>query len=312
MHNFPSKSTTSFKMFSAMQTNSSQINSSLSLYIPHVFPNFTTEYIADVFDTLGLGRVDHIDLVAKQDKNGKNYNAAYVHFAEWFKGPATEHFQERVINPDKEARIIHDEPWYWIVLENKTKKYEPGARKLTLDLEEPIKIAQGLSEFETTPEYDDEIDALISELNDPIDASCEFDKYVDEQLIKMQEENKLLKEINQILDESLKREREYCNSYRNFVSQLEQKVLDLNAEKNALCIEVNHLHQGLYIKSKELEDAELDHEYTRQELLTTEMLVEQLDSNEPDGYELCCHCNTWFKDGLDMCECGKCDTSYDY
>jgi len=163
-----------------MSSANQSTNQLLSLYIPHVFPNFTTEYITGVFQTLDLGRVDHVDLVSKIDKNGKYYNAAYVHFAEWFDGPAAQNFQERVTNPNKEARIIHDEPWYWIVLENKTKKFEPGARKQTLDLsEEPkvtfVEIAPGLSKVVLSPQMSDEIDALIDEYyNLPIDAGCEF------------------------------------------------------------------------------------------------------------------------------------------
>ena len=52
----------------------------MSVYIPHVFPNFTKEYIASIFEDFGIGVVDHVDLVAKMDKHGKHYNAAYIHF----------------------------------------------------------------------------------------------------------------------------------------------------------------------------------------------------------------------------------------
>jgi hypothetical protein len=39
------------------------------------------------------------------------------------------HFQERVTNPDKEARIVYDEPWFWIVLENTAVK-TPKAQEM--------------------------------------------------------------------------------------------------------------------------------------------------------------------------------------
>ena len=100
-------------------------NANISVFIPHVFKNFTGEYIAEVFDKLKIGMVDHVDFVSKVDRYGRPYNAAYVHFKHWFDGAIAANFQERVLNPNKEARIVHDDPWYWIVLENTGKKQAP-------------------------------------------------------------------------------------------------------------------------------------------------------------------------------------------
>jgi len=96
----------------------SSINQNLSLFIPHMFPNITEDRIASIFNTYSIGFVSRVDFVGKTDKNGKFYNAAYVHFDAWFNNSAVENFQERVLNPNKEARIVYDDPWYWIVLEN--------------------------------------------------------------------------------------------------------------------------------------------------------------------------------------------------
>jgi hypothetical protein len=96
----------------------SSINQNLSLFIPHMFPNITEDRIASIFNTYSIGIVSRVDFVGKTDKNGKLYNAAYIHFDAWFNNSAVANFQERVLNPDKEARIVYDDPWYWIVLEN--------------------------------------------------------------------------------------------------------------------------------------------------------------------------------------------------
>jgi hypothetical protein len=96
----------------------SSINQQLSLFVPYVFANITQERIARVFENNHLGIVDHVDFVRKTDKNGKPYNAVYVHFSNWFNTSTVENFQERVMNPDKEARVVYDDPWYWIVLQN--------------------------------------------------------------------------------------------------------------------------------------------------------------------------------------------------
>jgi hypothetical protein len=103
---------------------SSSINNQMSLYIPHVFSNVTNERIAHVFESLYFGRVSHIDVVKKTNKNGENYNSVYIHFSKWFNNTTTCAFQERVLDPNREARVVYDEPWYWIVLENKGKKHK--------------------------------------------------------------------------------------------------------------------------------------------------------------------------------------------
>jgi len=96
----------------------SSIMQNLSLFIPYVFANITQERIARVFENNHLGVVDHVDFIPKTDKNGKAYHAVYVHFSHWFNNSVAENFQERVTNPDKEARVVYDDPWYWIVLQN--------------------------------------------------------------------------------------------------------------------------------------------------------------------------------------------------
>lgn len=117
----------------------SSVNQSLSLFIPRVFANITQERIADIFHILGLGSVKRVDRVLKQDAQGAEYYSVYLHFEEWYESATVANFQERVTNPEKEARIVYDDPWWWIVLENKGQKRVPGERKPTLVLDEPKK-----------------------------------------------------------------------------------------------------------------------------------------------------------------------------
>lgn len=228
--------------------NSYEVRQGLSLYIPHVFPNFTKEYIAKVFDDLVIGYVDHVDLVPKQDRFGKNYNAAYVHFAEWYERPATEHFQERVLNPNKEARIIHDDPWFWIVLENKSKKFEPGARKPIINLEQStpdvsmIEISPGVSEIVLSPQMQDEIDALIAEhFNEPIDASCEF----------LEDE---LRSENEKLRATISKNMLHANDCHTKIAELtlknnelHNKIADLTLALQAMNLELDEARQEIFL-----------------------------------------------------------------
>ena len=109
----------------------------ISIYIPHVFNNIDNDRISDTFESQGIGKVKNVDFVGKLGKDGHSFNAVYVHFEFWYDNSVARNFQERVINPNKEARIVYEDPWYWIVLENKAKKYASGSRKVRLVLDIP-------------------------------------------------------------------------------------------------------------------------------------------------------------------------------
>ena len=78
-----------------------------------------------------------VDFVSKKSHDGRPYNAAYIHFHAWHNNHATVNLQARVLDPAQEARIVYDDPWYWIVLENKAKKHTSGSRKVRLVLDIP-------------------------------------------------------------------------------------------------------------------------------------------------------------------------------
>ena len=116
------------------------VDQSLSLFIPRVFPNITQERIAEIFHRLGLGDVQRVDRISKSDPNGNEYYSVYIHFNHWHETLAVANFQERVLNPDKEARIVYGDPWYWIVLENTgQKRAQNPAKNPTIVIDEPVK-----------------------------------------------------------------------------------------------------------------------------------------------------------------------------
>jgi len=121
-------------MSQAINQSINQSITNMSLFIPHVFSNISAERITAAFQDNDIGQVSHIDLVSKMDKNGQVYNSAYVHFAFWYENSTAVNFQERVTNPNQQAKLVYDDPWFWIVLKNSTEKHESGARKTRLDL----------------------------------------------------------------------------------------------------------------------------------------------------------------------------------
>jgi hypothetical protein len=108
--------------------------SNVSLYIPHAFANISKKMISDTFENLKIGAVKRVDFVHKMNADGE-YNAVYIHFNYWYDNIAARNFQERVLDVNREARIVYDEPWYWIVLENKAQKTVSNKRKPRIDIE---------------------------------------------------------------------------------------------------------------------------------------------------------------------------------
>ena len=105
----------------------------ISLFIPHVFSNIGQNTMAEVFEET-IGKVNHIDFVAKQGKDGNHFNVAYINFDFWYDTIVTRNLQERILNDAQVARVVYDDPWYWVVLENKSKKFTTGERKVCLDI----------------------------------------------------------------------------------------------------------------------------------------------------------------------------------
>jgi hypothetical protein len=106
----------------------------MSLYIPHVFGNITKDIMIKTIEFQDLGKVKNIDFVEKMGKNGKTHNSAFVHFEYWNDNISAIHFQERVKDVNKEARIVYNDPWFWVCFENTGKKQVPGERKERINL----------------------------------------------------------------------------------------------------------------------------------------------------------------------------------
>jgi hypothetical protein len=106
----------------------------ISLYIPHIFANYSKDDVAQIFEDQNIGKIKNIDFISKFGQDGKPFSAAYIHFDHWFNNTAAANFQERVLNPEKEAHLMYEDPWYWIVLENKARKVVSGDRKPRIDL----------------------------------------------------------------------------------------------------------------------------------------------------------------------------------
>ena len=118
-------------MFSKINNTSASIEIE-SLYIAHVFPNIHKKKIAQLFEKLFLAKIKGVDFVTKIGRDGKAYNSAYIHIESWIDTSAAKHFQEK-IRTDLEALLVYDEPWYWIVNENKSTEKSNFIQKAEKD-----------------------------------------------------------------------------------------------------------------------------------------------------------------------------------
>jgi len=104
----------------------------MSIFIPRVFKNITKERITHVVETaFPLGNVERIDIVEIDDKT----NRVWIHFYQWYDTEFVNEFKKLLIDGTKQAKIVYDEPWYWIVLKN-THRLANGEPKIRLDLED--------------------------------------------------------------------------------------------------------------------------------------------------------------------------------
>lgn len=107
-------------------------NPEMSIYIPRVdtrslpkvkgnneaYEASAKEFVAKQFKFQKIGKVDRVDLVAKETPEGYTYYIAFVHFEEWYSTPAAHRLQEAIIDPEQKAKLQFHENWYWIISEN--------------------------------------------------------------------------------------------------------------------------------------------------------------------------------------------------
>jgi hypothetical protein len=101
-----------------------------SLCIPRVFQNITKERVAYVFKSLGLGEIDHIDMIPRTSENGDKFQRVFIHFKQWSTSDEAVRARERVLG-GKEIKVIYDDPWFWKISANRSTARAPAASRPT-------------------------------------------------------------------------------------------------------------------------------------------------------------------------------------
>jgi len=90
-----------------------------SIYIPRIYGNIEPGLIAYTFENMDLGVVRNIETCKRPDST----YMAFVYFSSWnTSNPAACNLAKRIRDPNVQARIVYDDPWYWILLPNKSEK----------------------------------------------------------------------------------------------------------------------------------------------------------------------------------------------
>jgi len=112
---------------------SSRINQSLSLMIPRVFPQWIDEQkIIDIFHQQQLGRVYKVSIIRMPDSKKRKYPIyqAFVYFSAWYETEIAYNFQQRIFGPRGQARVVYDDPWFWVVFENTKQRLSNNDKRL--------------------------------------------------------------------------------------------------------------------------------------------------------------------------------------
>ena len=93
-----------------------------SLCIPRVFTEINKEQIFQTIQNVNLGVISRIDMILKKNIKGETYQRVFIHFHKWNNTHVAIKARERLLS-GKDIKIIYDEPWFWKISINRSKKY---------------------------------------------------------------------------------------------------------------------------------------------------------------------------------------------
>jgi hypothetical protein len=144
----------------------SRIDQSLSLMIPRVFPQWVDEQtIVDIFHKQHLGLVYKVSIIRMPNSKKRSYPIykAFVYFTAWYENEIAYNFQQRIFGPKKEARIVYDDPWYWVAFENKQQRLSNNDKRIIRLGHKSVNAWQKLDQLQDTLT---ECEELMREMNE--------------------------------------------------------------------------------------------------------------------------------------------------
>ena len=112
---------------------SSRINQKLSLMIPRVFPQWVDEQkMIDIFHKQHIGKVYKVSIIRMPDSKKRDYPIyqAFVYFSAWYDNDIAYNFQQRIYGPKAQARVVYDDPWFWVAFENTRRRLSNNDKRI--------------------------------------------------------------------------------------------------------------------------------------------------------------------------------------
>ena len=110
-----------------------QTNQRLSLVIPRVFPQWIDEQkIIRVFHDQQIGRIFKVSIKRMPNEKGRDYPIykAFLYFSVWYDNEIAYNLQQRIFSSAKQARVVYDDPWYWVLFENQSARLNQADQRL--------------------------------------------------------------------------------------------------------------------------------------------------------------------------------------
>lgn len=133
--------------------NDLKIDQSLSLYIYGVSPEYANEgYIYDFFKNLNIGEVNSVYF--REARNIELRVTGYdtiIYMKQWYSNCMVESLQEKITDPLVDARIVYDDPNFWILYKNNIVLYSEIAnlqKIVTEQTKQLYTICSQMSEFD--------------------------------------------------------------------------------------------------------------------------------------------------------------------
>ena len=138
-------------------------NTNPSICIPRVFPNIDWKRVKNVFEELGMGEVERVDMINKVNDKGQKFKRVFVHFKKWNDDPTTRQVKSKLLSGDS-VKVVYDDPWFWKVFLSHVPK--PTFEKKKITPRKPAKkafIDSGTDEVK-------QMQALLKSQKDALDA----------------------------------------------------------------------------------------------------------------------------------------------
>jgi hypothetical protein len=168
-----------------------------SVLIPRIEKKVTAEFISDVFSRNGIAEVSKVYIEKANTKTKTKYNRAYIAIKFWHENKTAEHFIQRLLNPNRETRIVYNahDNWWVVQINKDMSKLEVTFNVLTVFCEKEVCQDDELSLQVFIDEDEDEaldiepdidynktklLKEVVANLNNNKEDLDEFASYLDE------------------------------------------------------------------------------------------------------------------------------------